>query len=39
MTKYTKETRTNCRDSGDDFTKLELVQNSGFASGIKTDLR
>jgi hypothetical protein len=30
--------RTDCGDSGDDFTELELVENSGFSSGIKTDL-
>jgi len=30
--------RTDCGDSGDDFTELELVENGGFTSGIKTDL-
>lgn len=28
---------TNCRDGGDDFTELELVQDGGLTSGVKTD--
>lgn len=28
---------TDSRDGGDDFTKLQLVQNSGFTGGIETD--
>ena len=31
-------TRTNRWDGGDDFTELELVQNGGFTSSIKTNL-
>jgi hypothetical protein len=30
--------RTDCGDSGDNFTEFELVENSGLTSGIKTDL-
>ena len=30
--------RTDCRDSGDDFTELKFVEDGGFASGIKADL-
>lgn len=29
--------RTDGRDGGDDFTELELVQNSGLASSVETD--
>jgi hypothetical protein len=32
-----RESRTNGRDGGDDFTKLQLVQNGGFTGGIETD--
>lgn len=31
------ETRTDGRDGGHDFTKLELVQNSGLSGGVKTN--
>lgn len=30
--------RTDCGYSGDNFTELELIENSGLTSGIKTDL-
>ena len=29
--------RTDCGNCGDDFTELQLVQNSGLSSGIETD--
>ena len=28
---------TDCGDSGDDFTELELVENSGLSGGIETN--
>ena len=31
--------RTNCRDCGDNFTELELVQNGGLSCSVKTDLQ
>lgn len=31
------DVEANSRDGGDDFTKLQLVQNSGFTGGIETD--
>ncbi len=30
--------RTNCWNGGDDFTKLEFVQDGGLTSSVKTDL-
>lgn len=30
--------RTDCGDCCDDFAKLQLVQNGGLTSGIKTNL-
>ena len=32
------ETRTDCRNSGHDLTKLELVEDGRLTSGIETDL-
>lgn len=32
-----KVLRTDCGDGGDDFTKLELVQDSGLSGGVETD--
>jgi len=29
--------RTDCGNGGDDFTKLELVQNGGLSGSIETD--
>lgn len=31
-------TLTDCWDGGDDFTQLQLVEDGGLTSGIKTDL-
>lgn len=28
---------TDCRNGGDDFTELELVQDGGLTGGVKTD--
>lgn len=28
---------TDCGDGGDDFTQLQLVQDGGFTSSVKTD--
>ena len=33
-----EDARTDCGDSGDDFTKLEFVEDGGFAGGIEADL-
>lgn len=32
-----KKGLTDCGDGGDDFTQLQLVQDGGFTSSIKTD--
>jgi len=32
------DVKTDCGDGGDNFTELELVENSGLTSGIETDL-
>jgi hypothetical protein len=29
--------RTNCGNSGDDFTELQLVKNGGLSGGIETN--
>lgn len=35
--RYEKKKLTNCRNCGDDLTKLELVQDGGLTSSIKTN--
>lgn len=37
MEQERRESCTNSGDGGDDFTKLQLVQNGGFTGGIETD--